>query len=119
MTGPTPRITPAVFIATTRRSPGGAKSTRGSHVAAVFELFQDQAADALKLRDGLASGGRVVVIDYRPKPWDERPWEPPPEQRFPPSELDAAMAAAGLVPLRVPDFLPEQFFVEYGRPEGS
>lgn len=27
-------------------------------------------------------GGRVVVIDYIPKPWAERPWGPPPEQFF-------------------------------------
>ncbi len=70
-------------------------------------------AYAKKLRAGLAPGGRVVVIDYRPKPWAERPWGPPPEQKMAREEVDEAMAAAGLVPSKVHDFLPEQFFVEY------
>ncbi len=70
-------------------------------------------AYAKKLRAGLAPGGRVVVIDYTPKPWAERPWGPPPEQKMAREEVDEAMAAAGLVPAKVHEFLPEQFFVEY------
>ncbi len=70
-------------------------------------------AYARRLRAGLAPGGRVVVIDYTPKPWAERPWGPPPEQKMAREEVDEAMAAAGLVPSKVHDFLPEQFFVEY------
>jgi len=70
-------------------------------------------AYAKKLRAGLAPGGRVVVIDYRPKPWEERPWGPPPSQKMSREEVDEAMATAGLVPAKVHEFLPEQFFVEY------
>jgi cyclopropane fatty-acyl-phospholipid synthase-like methyltransferase len=70
-------------------------------------------AYAKKLRAGLAPGGRVVVIDYTPKPWEERPWGPPPSQKMAREEVDEAMAAAGLVPAKVHEFLPEQFFVEY------
>ncbi|MBN1826133.1 MAG: methyltransferase domain-containing protein [Candidatus Eisenbacteria bacterium] len=70
-------------------------------------------AYAAKLRAGLAPGGRVVVIDYRPKPWEERPWGVPPQQQTPREELDAHFAEAGLQPVRVHDFLPEQYFVEY------
>lgn len=70
-------------------------------------------AYAKKLRAGLAPGGRVVVIDYTPKPWAERPWGPPPEQNMSREEVDEAMAAAGLFPSKVHTFLPEQFFVEY------
>jgi len=69
---------------------------------------------AKKLRSGLAPGGRVVVIDYRPKPFEERPWGPTPEQQTPREELDRHFAEAGLVPIRVHDFLTEQYFVEYG-----
>jgi ubiquinone/menaquinone biosynthesis C-methylase UbiE len=69
---------------------------------------------AKKLAAALAPGGRLVVIDYRPKPWEERPWGPPPVQQTPREELDAHMAEAGLKPLRVHDFLSEQYFVEYG-----
>jgi len=73
----------------------------------------DRAAWLRKVRAGLAPGGRVVVIDYVPKPWAERPWGPPPSQWMSREEVDAAMAEAGLVPARVHAFLPEQFFVEY------
>jgi ubiquinone/menaquinone biosynthesis C-methylase UbiE len=68
---------------------------------------------AKKLAAGLAPGGRLVVIDYRPKPWEERPWGPPPVQQTPREEVDAHMAEAGLKPVRVHDFLSEQYFVEY------
>jgi ubiquinone/menaquinone biosynthesis C-methylase UbiE len=76
-----------------------------------------RAAYAKKLGEGLAPGGRIVVIDFTPKPLSERPWGPPPEQKMSREEVDAAMAAAGLVPVKVHDFLPEQFFVEYGFPK--
>lgn len=69
---------------------------------------------AKKVREGLAPGGRVVIIDFRPKPLAERPWGPPPSQKMVREEVDAAMSEAGLVPVRVHDFLSEQFFVEYG-----
>lgn len=68
---------------------------------------------ARKLLPGLAPGGRLVIIDYRPKPVSERPWGPPPEQQFPKEQLDREMAAAGFKLLKSCDFLPEQFFVIY------
>jgi hypothetical protein len=71
------------------------------------------AAYAARLRAGLAPGGRVVVIDYTPKPFDQRPWGPPPEQQMSRETLDGYMAAAGLKPARVHTFLTEQYFVEY------
>jgi SAM-dependent methyltransferase len=80
-----------------------------------LHYVKDRAAYAKKLRAGLAPGGRVVVIDFVPKPPEERPWGPPPEQRMAREEVDAAMAEAGLVPARVHGFLTEQFFVEYRR----
>jgi SAM-dependent methyltransferase len=76
----------------------------------------ERAAYAKKLRAALAPGGRVVVIDFVPKPLEERPWGPPPAQKMSREEVDAAMAGAGLAPARVHDFLSEQFFVEY-RPQ--
>ncbi len=69
---------------------------------------------AKKLRAALAPGGRVVIIDYIPKPWDERPWGPTPEQQTPREELDRHFAEAGLKPIKAHDFLTEQYFVEYG-----
>jgi ubiquinone/menaquinone biosynthesis C-methylase UbiE len=80
-----------------------------------LHYIKDRAAYARKLRDGLAPAGRVVIIDFIPKPLEDRPWGPPPEQKMTRDEVDAAMAAAGLVPARVHAFLTEQFFVEYVR----
>ncbi len=68
---------------------------------------------AKKLRAGLAPGGRLVIIDYVPKPFEQRPWGPPPEQQMSRESVDADMAAGGLVPVKAFDFLPEQYFVVY------
>lgn len=68
---------------------------------------------AKKLSAGLAPGGRIVVIDYRPKPFEERPWGPPEVQQTPREEVDEHMAQAGLKPVRSHDYLSEQYFVEY------
>lgn len=78
-----------------------------------LHYVKDRAAWLGKVRSGLAPGGRVVVIDFVPKSVEERPWGPPPSQRMSREEVDAAMAEAGLVPVRVHHFLTEQFFVEY------
>lgn len=78
-----------------------------------LHYVKDRAAYAKKLRAALAPGGRIVIIDFIPKPLEERPWGPPPEQKMSREEVDQAMAEAGLVPARVHEFLTEQFFVEY------
>jgi hypothetical protein len=79
-----------------------------------LHYVKDRTAYAKKLIYGLAPGGRVVIIDYRPKPFEERPWGPPPQQQMSKEEVDADFAAAGLKVLRSHEFLPEQYFVEYG-----
>ncbi len=78
-----------------------------------LHYIQERAAYAAKLRVGLAPGGRIVIIDYRPKSWEERPWGPPPEQQISREQVDTDFATAGLKPVRVHEFLPEQYFVEY------
>ena len=78
-----------------------------------LHYVKDRGAYAKKLRAALAPDGRVVIIDFLPKPIEERPWGPPPEQKMSREEVDAAMAEAGLAPARVHEFLSEQFFVEY------
>lgn len=77
----------------------------------MFHYVKDRAVYARKLRAGLAPGGRIVVIDYLP--WAGCPGAPRPERRLSRESVDEAMAAAGLAPARVHEFLPEQFFVEY------
>jgi ubiquinone/menaquinone biosynthesis C-methylase UbiE len=69
---------------------------------------------AKKLAAGLAPGGRVIIIDYIPKPWAERPWGPPESQHTSREELDGHFAEAGLKVVESYDFLPEQYFVVYG-----
>lgn len=76
-----------------------------------FHYVKERAAYARKLRAGLAPGGRIVVIDYLP--WAGCSGAPRPERRLSRESVDEAMAAAGLAPGRVHEFLPEQFFVEY------
>jgi ubiquinone/menaquinone biosynthesis C-methylase UbiE len=78
-----------------------------------LHYVKDRGAYARKLHAGLSPGGRVVIIDFVPKPLAERPWGPPPEQKMSREEVDAAMAEAGLFPAQVHEFLTEQFFVEY------
>lgn len=78
-----------------------------------LHYIQDRPAYAKKLAAGLAPGGRLVVIDYTPKPWAERPWGPPPEQQISRETVDKDMAAGGLKVARAYDFLPEQYFVVY------
>lgn len=82
-----------------------------------FHYVKERAAYARKLRAGLAQGGRIVVIDYLP--WAGCPGAPRPERRLSRDSVDEAMAAAGLTPARVHEFLPEQFFVEYMVRRGS
>ncbi len=79
-----------------------------------IHYIADRTAYARKLRRAIAPGGRVVIIDYIPRPWSERPFGPAPEQQIPRATIDRELAAAGLEPRRVHDFLPEQYFVEYG-----
>lgn len=82
-----------------------------------FHYVKERAAYARKLRAGLAPGGRIVVIDYLP--WAGCPGAPRPERRLSRETVDEAMAAAGLAPASVHEFLPEQFFVEYKTRSGS
>jgi ubiquinone/menaquinone biosynthesis C-methylase UbiE len=79
-----------------------------------IHYVKDRTAYAKKLVPALVPGGRLVIIDYIPKPMSERPWGPPPEQQFPRDQLDKEMAAAGFKVMTAHDFLPEQFFVVYG-----
>ncbi|NIO28669.1 MAG: methyltransferase domain-containing protein [Candidatus Latescibacteria bacterium] len=79
-----------------------------------YHYIQELTEYAKKLRAGLAPGGRLVVIDFIPKPWEERPWGPPPQQHLSKETLSADLAKAGFKPAKEYDFLPKQFFIVYG-----
>ncbi|MBN2072162.1 MAG: class I SAM-dependent methyltransferase [Candidatus Krumholzibacteriota bacterium] len=78
-----------------------------------IHYVKDRAAYAKKVLDGLAPGGKFVIIDYRPKPMEERPWGPPPEQQIPRETMDEDMEGAGFKVVGSYDYLPEQYFVIY------
>ena len=67
----------------------------------------------LRVARAVGPSGEVPAIDYGPKPWSERPWGPPPDQKRAREEVDEAMATSGLVPSEVHEFLTEPLFVEY------
>ncbi len=66
-----------------------------------------------KLRRALAPGGRIVIIDFIPKPREERGFGPRLEMQLERATVDREMAASNLQPAAVYTFLPEQYFVEY------
>jgi hypothetical protein len=78
-----------------------------------MHYITERTAYGEKLRRGLAPGGRLVIIDYIPKSWEERPWGPPPQQHLPKETLNADLARAGLKVVEDYDFLPEQYFIVY------
>lgn len=79
----------------------------------VFHYIRERTAYGRKLRDALAPGGRLVVIDFRYDPDAVREFAPPPEQQVARETLDADLAAAGFRVREAHDFLPEQYFVVY------
>ena len=84
-------------------------------IANTYHHLDDRASYLALLDQALADGGRVVVIDFVPKPREERGYGPPLEMQVSRQQVDAELAAAGFVPAEVHDFLPEQYFVEYRR----
>ena len=79
----------------------------------VYHYIKERAAYGKKLKEGLAPGGRLVVVDYIPKSLEERPWGPPPSQHMSEEELTADLEEAGFRKVKQYDFLHEQYFVVY------
>jgi hypothetical protein len=48
----------------------------------------------------------VAIIDYVPRPFEQRPWGPPPEQQMSRETLDTYMANGGFKPAKVHTFRP-------------
>jgi len=79
----------------------------------VIHYVKDRAGYARKVREALAPGGRLVVIDFRYDPDAKREFAPPLEQQVPRETLDRELAEAGFEVAASYDFLPEQYFVVY------
>jgi len=79
----------------------------------VYHYIKERVTYGEKLREGLAPGGRLIVLDYIPKSLEERPWGPPPSQHMSEADLTADLEEAGFKKVKQHDFLPEQYFVIY------
>lgn len=73
------------------------------HIDARVEYFH-------KLRASLATGGRVIIVDFKP---GDLPVGPGPAHKIESSRIKAEMYAAGYEPLRTDEELPYQFILEF------
>ena len=80
-----------------------------------YYYFSNPHVYMTKLREALAPGGRIVIIDLIPKTRAERGFGPPLRMQVSRKQVDATMSAVGFKPTAVHTFLPEQYFVEYRR----
>jgi protein-L-isoaspartate O-methyltransferase len=72
-----------------------------------YRYLENRQAYASKLRDALAPGGRVVIIDEPPDPSGQD------TSRIDRTAVDSEMATVGFEPISSHDVLPTQYFVEY------
>lgn len=78
-----------------------------------YHYLKEREAYVRTLRECLAPGGRIVIIDYIPRERDPGAFVPALEHQLSRETIDADMATAGLKPIAVHGFLTEQYFVEY------
>ena len=78
-----------------------------------FHHIPDRVAYFTALRDSLAPGGRLAIVDLRK---GAPGGGPPDEFRFTPDEMDVELGRAGYELLSRHDFLPRQHFLIYGKP---
>lgn len=81
----------------------------------VLHYMENRVEYMAKLKNGLGRRGKVAIIDYIPRSWEDRPWGPPPQQQIARETIDREMQEAGFVPSSAHLFLPEQYFVIYER----
>ena len=74
-----------------------------------FHHFPDGARTLARLAGRLAPGGRIVVVDFHPRPL---PVGPPPDHKVSRADVAAAARKAGLAVVRERRFLPYQYFLE-------
>jgi cyclopropane fatty-acyl-phospholipid synthase-like methyltransferase len=84
-------------------------------VVNTYHHLEDRASYLTLVDRALSPGGRIVIIDFIPKPKKERGFGPPLEMQLSRTQVDSELAGAGFVPAKVHEFLPEQYFVEYRR----
>ncbi len=78
-------------------------------VVDTYHHIDDRPAYFARLRQKLAPGGRVAVVDFR----RGQPMGPPDAHKIPPEQLKQEMAAAGYAVSADYDFLPNQYFLVF------
>ena len=78
-----------------------------------YHHFSYRPVYVAKLKEALAPGGRIVIIDFVPKSREERGFGPRLEMQLSRHVVDAELATSGFYPAAEHTFLPEQYFVEY------
>ncbi len=76
-----------------------------------FHYLDDRVAYLRRLAGSLQPGGRVAVIDFRPR----SKLGPPVDQKLTPAQVEAEFAGAGFPHVQRFDFLPEQDFLVFSR----
>jgi SAM-dependent methyltransferase len=80
----------------------------------VYHHVGDREAYFAKLRESLADGGRLVIVDFKVDAPDDAPG-PPKAHRISADQITQELAAADYAQLRIDrDLLPYQYIVEYG-----
>ncbi len=78
-----------------------------------YHHFEYRPVYVSRLKQALAPGGRIVIIDFVPKSRKERGFGPRLEMQLSRKTVDAELATSGFYPAAEHSFLPEQYFVEY------
>jgi ubiquinone/menaquinone biosynthesis C-methylase UbiE len=80
-----------------------------------YHHLDDRVSYLAHLNTALAPDGRIVIIDFVPRPREDRGFGPPLGMQLSRETVDAELSQAGFAPAKVHGFLPEQYFVEYRR----
>lgn len=87
----------------------------GVHRILVLDVWHhvvDRTAYASKLRNGLAPGGKVFIVDFKP----DAKHGPPPRHRLSPEQVARELTEGGLTATVATTNLPEQYIVVGTRP---
>jgi ubiquinone/menaquinone biosynthesis C-methylase UbiE len=89
----------------------GSKSVDVIFLCNTYHHIDNRVEYFRKVSTSLKSGGRVVVIDFYKK---ELPEGPPPDHKISQQLVSSEFEEAGYVLIRSHDFLPYQYFLEFG-----
>ena len=102
-------------VLTVLATPDDPKLTAGSvdviFICDVLHHIENRPAYYSKLKAALKPGGRIVNIDFHER---QLPVGPPPSMKLPAEKVKQEFQSAGFRLIRQHDFLPYQYFLEFG-----